>query len=304
MHAVFFFLDLSSCSPAFQREPGQNHNSLLILQCDSGHLDGDLIACARYRIYDERAKTLMQNNVLERKSSTHVLFIIHLPQQATGSSFVGFQGDPWISTHIDDLRPADGTLPTLDEAIGATISELFLGHPIYTEVQDDPQDMEVSKVNDYDGEGKEMSLSEGQWVPMPEDEEVSLAPEAMVTDGPTEQQVPPEILRDSEDEETSLSEGQWVLPPENHQDEEASSEPEAMVTEGPTEQGQLEVPSPKVASIGRGGYFCRLHGCIHASASKLQDSEKNKKRGTKRVEILMELIPKEPSLPLGEFGIL
>ena len=71
---------------------------LVIIQCDSGHLNGDLIACARYRIYDLNAR-------IDEGLITHVLFIIHLPQQVASSSFVGFQGDPWISAHIDDLRP-------------------------------------------------------------------------------------------------------------------------------------------------------------------------------------------------------
>ena len=275
---------MSSCtvsppSPTFQRESGQTHNSLLILQCDSGHLDGDLIACARYRIYDERARSLMQNSIQGREGSTHVLFIIHLPQQATGSSFVGFQGDPWISTHIDDLRPAEGTLPTLNEALGATISELFLGQPNHTEAQ---EDMEVSTV----GGGEEMPLPKDQWM-APHESREDEEPEAMDTEQPTTQFIPG-VLKDE------------MPPSSDHEDEEVSSEPEAMAIEGPTEQVPLEVSSPKAASIGRGGYYRRLHGCIHAAASKLQDSEKNKKRATKRVEILVELIPREPTLHVGK----
>lgn len=95
---------------------------LVIIQCDSGHLNGDLIACARYRIYDLRAKA-------DDKQTTHVLFIIHLPHHVANSSFVGFQGDPWISSHIDDLRPTSDNAVSANEAIGLTISELFLGRP-------------------------------------------------------------------------------------------------------------------------------------------------------------------------------
>ena len=71
----------------------------------------------------------------------------------------------------------------------------------------------------------------------------------------------------------------------------------------PTEQILPKVPPREEIVSGRGGYFHRLYGCIHAAASKLQDSEKNKKRATKRVEILVELIPKEPTLPLGELTL-
>lgn len=90
-------------------------------------MNGDLIACARYRIYDERVKALEKNKIQGRDGTTHVLFIINLPHQVSTSSFVGFQGDPWISTHIDDLRPSYGDTIESLQAISATISELFIG---------------------------------------------------------------------------------------------------------------------------------------------------------------------------------
>ena len=117
---------LSIYSPAFKREPNDSQDFLLIIQCDSGHLDGDLIACARYRIYDERAKSSIQNSFPGEEGSTHVLFVIHLPQQVIGSSFVGFQGDPWISTHIDDLRCINNDTDTLNRAMTMPLSSLFI----------------------------------------------------------------------------------------------------------------------------------------------------------------------------------
>ena len=38
-------------------ERRSREDSLLIIQCDSGHLYSDLIACARYRVDDEREKS-------------------------------------------------------------------------------------------------------------------------------------------------------------------------------------------------------------------------------------------------------
>ena len=116
-------------SPAFSRDP---RDKLLIIQCDSGHLYGDLIACARYRVDDEREKARLQRR--PGQGTTHVLFIIHLPRRGVdkdkeSSSFVGFQGGTWISAHIDDIRaPAEAAL-TLDEALSAPISELFYNMP-------------------------------------------------------------------------------------------------------------------------------------------------------------------------------
>ena len=117
-----------------------------MIQCDSGHKNGNLIACARYRIYDERVKAINKNKLQHRVGVTHVLFIINLPHQvSTSSSFVGFQGDPWISYHIDDLRPTSGTTIEPLQAISATISELFIGgyindiQPLFDTVREQPQ---------------------------------------------------------------------------------------------------------------------------------------------------------------------
>ena len=120
-------------SPAFNHSADDNDkDKLLIIQCDSGHLYGNLIACARYRIDDEREKSLLQ-----RRSNycvTHVLFIVHLPRKELecrkgGSSFVGFKGGSWISSHIDDIRPPAKEELSLDQARSASISELFYSMP-------------------------------------------------------------------------------------------------------------------------------------------------------------------------------
>ena len=116
-------------SPLFLRQDEKDTaNRLVVIQCDSGHKNGNLIACARYRIYDERIKAINKKKVQNRVGVTHVLFIINLPHQvSSSSSFVGFQGDPWISCHIDDLRPTSGNTIEPQQAISANISELFIG---------------------------------------------------------------------------------------------------------------------------------------------------------------------------------
>ena len=99
-------------------------DSLLIIQCDSGHLNVDLIACARYRVQDEKPKrvTISEDGDVHH-GATHVLFVINLPRKAAGSSFVGFQGGQWISTHIDNLHSI--TSLTLADAMSKPISALF-----------------------------------------------------------------------------------------------------------------------------------------------------------------------------------
>lgn len=108
----------------------------MVIQCDSGHLNSDLIACARYRICDEAIKARTKNKIHSQSNITHILFVIRLPQQEVNSRFVGFQGDPWISVHIDDLRPMSESTIRPEEALNASISELFIGERQWCE--DDP----------------------------------------------------------------------------------------------------------------------------------------------------------------------
>ena len=103
---------------------------MLVVQCDSGHLYGDLIACARYRVDDEREKS--SHLWTPEYGRTHVLFIVHLPRRggegdgdgALGS-FFGFQGGKWLSAHIDDLRAPNEAALSLDDALHMSISNLF-----------------------------------------------------------------------------------------------------------------------------------------------------------------------------------
>ena len=96
---------------------------MLIIQCDAGHLNIDLIACARHRIIDERVSALHVNSDLLQ--ATHVVFIVQLPKQVGGTKFVGFQGAQWYSVHIDDLSPPKDFSFTLPNAFYYSMSEIF-----------------------------------------------------------------------------------------------------------------------------------------------------------------------------------
>ena len=131
-------------------------NVLFIVQCDSGHNNGDLIACAKYRledvIHEESKIDMFQHSTThhgleeplpQRKAKTpkglfHVLFTVYLPRKYgdTKSSFVGFLGGDWKCTHIDDFFPLHPFSPISALACGAvqkTLSEVF--HMIYIEPQ-------------------------------------------------------------------------------------------------------------------------------------------------------------------------
>ena len=99
----------------------KDKETLLIIQCDSGHIYGDLIACARYRIEDEKQKMTI------KQKPTHVLFIINLPRQAEKelSSFARFHDGVWVSAHIDNIRISSESDLTLEDAQSTPISQLF-----------------------------------------------------------------------------------------------------------------------------------------------------------------------------------
>ena len=81
-------------------------NSVLLVLCESGDVNGELVACARYLVQEcrENAFSKREEDGLQ-PVSRHIVFIIHLPRVA-GGCFVGFQGGAWTEVHIDDLRPA------------------------------------------------------------------------------------------------------------------------------------------------------------------------------------------------------
>ena len=85
----------------FSKPRRDSAERLLILQCDNGHNNADLIACARHVLWDEYKQSQDSQVVVEYKQSqddqdenfnfnAHVVFLIQLPR-ITGGCFVGFQ---------------------------------------------------------------------------------------------------------------------------------------------------------------------------------------------------------------------
>ena len=118
-----------------------------------------MIACARYRIDDERVKANDKRKIHDQQGKTHVIFLIHLPRYGgtgtdRGSTFVGFQGGTWISAHIDDIRvPSEGAL-TLDDALSAPISELFYNMPFS---DDEVMEIEGNSLSDINTQNMELT---------------------------------------------------------------------------------------------------------------------------------------------------
>ena len=205
-----------------------------------------------------------------------MVFVIHLPHQAANSSFVGFQGDPWISVHVDDLRPSSDSTIMPFEAMGATISHLFMGTI-------PPDDREIP----MDQGGAASEEAEGD-----SDIEMDSEPSRRSVKGVRDSNSM--VVVDIEDEGESMDEDEMPLS-EGIMSE--GSEPEEFEGEKMEEETAVTVKEPHPMNL-LPPQCQRLHGCIQAAASRLQDD--NRKRATHRVELLVNLIPKDTvQFPLG-----
>jgi len=267
----------------------------VIIQCDSGHLIGDLIACARHHIYDLRTKA-------DDGQITHVLFIIHLPRQVPQSSFVGFQGDPWISAHVDDLRPNSNNTVSANDAFGASFSELFIGKKQVKQISHLKDVQRFDSITDqiseegenehFDDHGEssdsEMSSSGGQST---DDMIVEEIEDGNLDDH--DESIDIEVASLGQSAEDRGSDDMIV------EDIEDEVFPQPLLP-GPTWDATTDIglqtrgmmrEETQFTIVGSPLYR-RLHGCIQAAASKLNDIAA--KRCTKRVEILIHLIPRDP----------
>ena len=112
------------CRLFFQRNGG-DCSGILIVQCDSGVDNFNLIAGARHILMEERnnAPELLGLSKIE---PVHIVLVVQLPRIAGGCrNFVGFQGGQWMSVHIDELRPPGRNTPSINHLINRPISELF-----------------------------------------------------------------------------------------------------------------------------------------------------------------------------------
>lgn len=98
---------------------------ILVVQCDSGDDNFNLIAGARHILMEERKNAPEMLN-LPTIEAVHIALVVQLPRIVGGCrNFVGFQGGKWMSTHIDELRPPARHTPSIEQLIDRPISELF-----------------------------------------------------------------------------------------------------------------------------------------------------------------------------------
>ncbi|XP_072028881.1 E3 ubiquitin-protein ligase rnf213-alpha-like [Amphiura filiformis] len=100
----------------------QDKERLLLVQCEDGNRNGQLIACASYCILDEKQQIEPVAACAPQKPA-HVVFIINLARMSSG--FATFPGGQWKWVHIDDVRPPGSNRPEICSLIGLDMPSLF-----------------------------------------------------------------------------------------------------------------------------------------------------------------------------------
>ncbi|KAM6957229.1 E3 ubiquitin-protein ligase rnf213-alpha-like [Aplochiton taeniatus] len=113
----------------------ESGHKILIIQSDFDEAShsANLIASAKYSAINEINKSSQE----EMRYNVLVYFVSKLPRIEGGASYVGFNGGPWKSVHIDDLKKSKDIVSDIEALRNLTISQLF------EEKKDDPEEMEL-----------------------------------------------------------------------------------------------------------------------------------------------------------------
>ncbi|XP_022619645.1 E3 ubiquitin-protein ligase rnf213-alpha-like [Seriola dumerili] len=113
---------------------GSTHeDKVLIIQTeyDEDSHRKNILSSAKYSCINEMSKWATTDN-----TKTFVYFVSKLPRIEGGTSYVGFQGGPWMSVHIDDLRRSKEFVSDVHSLKNLHISDLF---------EDPPEAMETEE---------------------------------------------------------------------------------------------------------------------------------------------------------------
>ena len=101
---------------------------LIIVQCDAGDVNCNLIPCARHLLVEQRI--ILKEDFIQLGNDdltfADVVMIIQLPRLVGGcQAFAGVQVGQWLSVHIDELRPPTGQIPAIQCYVDRSVSDLF-----------------------------------------------------------------------------------------------------------------------------------------------------------------------------------
>ena len=234
-----------------------------------------------------------KNSIRGRNDVTHVLFVIHLPQLEVKSQFVGFQGDPWISVHIDDLRSTSEATVIPEQALITKISELFIGEfeEVHLVSEDDSDmDTEDGLSPTEDVTSKQLYSSINNSVPLPVEEDMQIEERtALMSNEDFQLEIP--VVDESSTSIPRTTPTSAMLPLTAYVQCEGGADME------------VEGPETKMKWVRKEKSFYAQHGrlfdCVQAAVSKLRDSEQGN-RSMLRIQKLMKLIPKTTIDQLGK----
>ncbi|XP_035863121.1 E3 ubiquitin-protein ligase rnf213-alpha-like [Sander lucioperca] len=108
-------------------------DKVLIIQTDydEDSRRRNILSSAKYSCINEINKWATTDN-----TKTFVYFVTKLPRIEGGTSYIGFQGGPWRSVHIDDLRRSKEFVSDVHSLKKLCISELFEDPPEAMETED------------------------------------------------------------------------------------------------------------------------------------------------------------------------
>ncbi|XP_032802457.2 E3 ubiquitin-protein ligase rnf213-alpha isoform X1 [Petromyzon marinus] len=95
---------------------------LLLLQYifDDPHISPRLISCAKYCILNQKLEDSVE------RSELFVAFITKVPRVLRGCGYIGFNGGPWWSMHLDELVPPGSFLVDIKSLYSSSISSLLV----------------------------------------------------------------------------------------------------------------------------------------------------------------------------------
>lgn len=257
-----------------------------------------------------RAKALM--NGTQSNHVTHVVFLVNLPVQAAQSTFVGFQGEPWVSCHIEELRPIEEGSITVEGAQGVPISKLFYGGMLQADAE--MHELERQESDLSSNVEAALTIENTRSIEMDEEQKIEennlkmndLQIVSKVVEG--KHNADAMEVEDIKHEELieSISSTRESIEEPMQEDIQQSEEEEYK------NDSSLHSSVEETANIIAVNYerdICsemytqcvRLNSCIQAAASCLQDSTMNKHRAAERVRLLINVIPQKPVFPLGNY---
>ena len=199
-----------------------------------------------------------------------------------------------MSCHIDELRPSDTNAITLELAQGTRISRFFYG--ALEEPGLDRQTSELS--SNMEGVVFERVISTEERV------------EEAVEKVGGQKEIRGEMKIVAIKGESGRGESHRSQPEETEEAMESNERLQREDSAGPphsvtqSTSGTSRAPLMiKALSDVHTQCVC-LNSCIQAAASRLQDSSQNNQRAAERVRLLIQVIPRKPTFPLGKLLLL